>query len=37
MGTVAVLQTQGKHQVVLQDREGAVYAVVEFTLEGSTV
>ena len=35
--TVAVLQAQGKHQVVLQDREGAVYAVVEFTLEGSTV
>lgn len=35
--TVAVLQAQGKHQVVLQDQEGAVYAVVEFTLEGSTV
>lgn len=35
--TVALLQTQGKHQVVLQDCEGAVYAVVEFTLEGSTI
>ncbi|MDE6365184.1 MAG: acyl-[acyl-carrier-protein] thioesterase, partial [Lachnospiraceae bacterium] len=35
--TVAVIRTEGKHQVVLRDCEGAVYAVVEFTLEGIIV
>lgn len=35
--TVAVIRAEGKHQVVLRDNEGVVYAVVEFTLGGGTV
>lgn len=30
---IAVIQAEGKHQVVMRDQEGALYAVVEFTLE----
>ena len=35
--TASVIRAEGKHQVVLRDNEGAVYAVVEFTLGGVTV
>lgn len=33
--TADVIQAQGKHQVVLRDTQGGVYAVVEFTKEDS--